>query len=238
MTAARRWLSSFFLETEMNRTARPLPLLLIPLCAWAHQEPAPASNTGAAPMADSGAAAPPADAAPPPISSRGPLGQMPPSAQAPGEGQAEGSIDFDIPKSWQSQPPSSGMRLAQAVIPGPGGPGELAVFYFGAGGGGSVDANIQRWIEQMESPEQPKPETFEANGYRVTWIDVRGTLKPSMMGSGPTTPQPNSRLLGAVVEGPGGPWFFKATGPDATLAPERDAFIAMLKSVRAKSQPA
>ena len=234
MTAARRRLSSFFLETEMNRNALPLSLLLLSLCACGDREAMAPSENGEAPMADSGAAAPDASEgqAPPPISSRGPVGEMPPSSQA----ATEGSIDFDLPQSWQSQPPSSNMRLTQAVIPGPGGPGELAVFYFGPGGGGAVDANIQRWIEQMESPEQPKPEIFEANGYRVTLIDVRGTLKPSMMGSGPTTPQPNSRLLGAVVEGPGGPWFFKATGPDTTLTPERDAFIAMLKSVRAKSE--
>jgi hypothetical protein len=45
---------------------------------------------------------------------------------------------------------------------------------------------------------------------------------------------PDARLLGAVVEGPGGPWFFKATGPDSTLGPQRDAFLAMLKSVRPK----
>ncbi len=214
----------------MNRNALPLSLLLLGLCACGDREAAPPAENGTAPMADSGAAAPPTDGAPPPISSRGPVGEAP-SAPA----QAEGSIDFDLPASWQTQPPSSNMRLTQAVIPGPGGPGELAVFYFGPGGGGPVDANIQRWVEQMESPEQPQPETFEANGYRVTFIDVRGTLKPSMMGSGPTTPQPNSRLLGAVVEGPGGPWFFKATGPDTTLTPERDAFLAMLKSVRAQS---
>lgn len=226
----------------MNRNALLLPLLFLSLCACDREATQPSSSeNGAAPapMADSGAATPGAstEQAPPTISSRGPVGEAPPSAEAPAGEQAAGSIDFDLPKSWQSQPPSSNMRLAQAVIPGPGGPGDLAVFYFGPGGGGPVDANIQRWVEQMESPEQPKPETFEANGYKVTWIDVRGTLKPSMMGTGPTTPQPNSRLLGAVVEGPGGPWFFKATGPDATLTPERDAFIAMLKSVRAKSQP-
>lgn len=219
----------------MNRNALPLSLLLLSLCACGDREAVvPPSEDGAAPMADSGAPAPDASTgqAPPPISSRGPVGEVPPSSGM----AAEGTIDFDIPQSWQTQPPASNMRLTQAVIPGPGGPGELAVFYFGPGGGGPVDANIQRWVEQMESPEQPEPETFEANGYRVTFIDVRGTLKPSMMGSGPTTPQPNSRLLGAVVEGPGGPWFFKATGPDATLTPERDAFLAMLKSVRAKSE--
>jgi hypothetical protein len=148
--------------------------------------------------------------------------------------QGEGSIDFDLPAGWQPQQPSSNMRLAQAVIPGSGGSGELAVFYFGPGGGGTVDANIERWINQMESADHPSPETFEANGYRVTWVDVHGTLKASSMGMGPSSEQPDSRLFGAVVEGPGGPWFFKATGPNATMEPARDAFVAMLKSVRAK----
>jgi hypothetical protein len=152
-----------------------------------------------------------------------------------GAGQ-EGSLQFDVPASWQSEPPANDMRMAQATIPGPGGPGSLVVFFFGQGGGGGVEANIQRWIDQMEVPagSNPAPETFDANGYRVTWIDVSGTLKPSGMGMGPTTEQPGSRLLGAVVEGPGGPWFFKATGPGSTLSAERDNFLGMLKSVRAR----
>jgi len=52
------------------------------------------------------------------------------------------------------------------------------------------------------------------------------------MGMGPETPLGDARLFGAVVEGPDGSWFFKATGPDKTLGPERDAFLGMLKSVR------
>jgi hypothetical protein len=54
------------------------------------------------------------------------------------------------------------------------------------------------------------------------------------MGMSPSAAQANARLFGAVVEGPGGPWFFKATGPEATMAPAREAFVAMLKSVRGK----
>ncbi len=143
-------------------------------------------------------------------------------------------LRFVLPADWRRADPSSKMRLVQATIPGVGGPGELAVFYFGPGQGGGVDANLQRWIAQMELPPDviPKPERFEANGCTVTWIDVAGTLKPSAMGMGPSSAQPGSRLLGAVVEGPGGPWFFKATGPDKTLGPEREKFSAMLKSVQ------
>ena len=52
------------------------------------------------------------------------------------------------------------------------------------------------------------------------------------MGSGPTTPQPGYRLMGAVVEGESGPYFFKLTGPAQTIARERDAFLALLASCR------
>ena len=128
------------------------------------------------------------------------------------------------------------MRIAEASIPGPGGAAELAVFYFGAGQGGGVDANIQRWIGQIEPAQGTTParEQFQANGLTVTWVDVAGTLKPSSMGMGPSEAQPSSRLLGAVVEGPGGPWFFKATGPDATLGAQRPNFLSMLHHLQSK----
>jgi hypothetical protein len=124
------------------------------------------------------------------------------------------------------------MRAAQAIIPGPGGPAEMAVFYFGAGQGGDVDANLQRWMSQVvPAPgEAPHHETFENGGLRISWVDVSGTLNPGQMGMGPSAAQPGSRLFGAVIEGDGGPWFFKVTGPQATLDPQRDAFVALLRS--------
>jgi hypothetical protein len=147
-----------------------------------------------------------------------------------GPGQQAG-IDFELPAGWERQTPGSSMRLAQATIPGPGGAGEFAVFYFGAGQGGSVEDNLRRWADQMGGGS-PKRESFESHGLKVTWIDLAGTLQPVPMGMGPKTPQPNSRLLAAVVEGPGGPWFFKATGPEKTLGPARADFVRMLKGAR------
>jgi hypothetical protein len=209
-----------------------LSLLLALVCACNKNAPAPESTTatpsevaaqGAAPSQPGGDSGAPA-----PISSHGSAVTEAPTTP-PG-----GSLDFDLPKSWDKQSPSSSMRIAQASIPGPGGPGEFAVFFFGPGGGGTVEANIDRWVGQVETSDHPKPETFEAGGLKVTWVDVKGTLKASQMGPGPSASMNDARLYGAVVEGPGGPWFFKATGPDKTLAPQRDAFVAMLKSVRAK----
>jgi hypothetical protein len=67
----------------------------------------------------------------------------------------------------------------------------------------------------------------------ITWIEVEGTLLPSTTGMGPGVAQPDSVLLAAVVEGTGGPWFLKATGPAQTMKGQREAFFAMLKSIRA-----
>jgi len=144
-------------------------------------------------------------------------------------------LEVTLPSGWTSVPPSSQMRAAQAVIEGPGGPAELTVFHFGAGQGGDVEANIQRWLGQIvpQPGTQPQRKNLEANGLRITWVDAEGTLQPGQMGMGPSSPQPGSRLLGAVVEGPGGPWFLKATGPDLTLAPQRLAFLGMLQRARA-----
>jgi hypothetical protein len=143
-------------------------------------------------------------------------------------------LRFELPAGWEKVTPSSSMRVAQATIPAPGGNAEMAVFHFGAGQGGDVEANLQRWVGQVvpDAGGAPQREAFESNGLRITWVDVKGTLQPGQMGMGPSTAQPNSRLFGAIIEGDGGPWFIKATGPDAALAPQREAFVAMLRSAR------
>jgi hypothetical protein len=147
--------------------------------------------------------------------------------------QAPSRLAFALPAAWVKETPSSGMRLAQAKIPGPAGPAELAIFFFGAGGGGTADANIDRWIGQIDQPAAPpKRGSFATHGLGVTWVEVAGTMKPSTIGMGPATAQPGSRLLGAVVEGPGGPWFVKVIGPDATVAAARPAFLEMLHGLR------
>lgn len=235
----------------MDRRAFPLrfflPALLVAagVSVWTGCGKAEEGTGDGASMADAGTAAPEAGSAPgapaggdplAPISSRGTA-----VAPAPGGDMAAGgaaAVDFDLPAGWTSQPPESGMRLAQAEIPGAAGPGQLTVFYFGPGGGGPVEANLQRWIDQIapEGRSEPRRDSFAlANGLQVTWVEVAGTLMPSTMGMGPTTEQPNSRVMAAVVEGPGGPWFFKATGPDATLTAQRDAFLGLLRSVRPRT---
>ncbi|MEM9594456.1 MAG: hypothetical protein AAGD06_09340 [Acidobacteriota bacterium] len=223
----------------MRTTRQILPLLILagltfaPLVACSGGGEAtgetPAADVNPAPAAPT-TDSPAADTAPglAPVTSRSAtLGEE--RIQAPG-------ASFAIPAEWRSEPPSSSMRLAQATIPGSGGDGQLTVFYFGPGGGGGVDDNLARWVGQVEADAgtAPSRDTFSVDDtFLVTWVEVAGTIKPSTMGVGPTEPQPGSRLQGAVVEGPEGPWFFKITGPSATLEENRDAFLAMLRSAQA-----
>lgn len=165
-----------------------------------------------------------------------PITSQPSNGMAmPAAPSASGQLDIQLPESWVEEPPANSMRLLQAKIPGEGGDGELAVFYFGPGGGGGVEANIQRWLGQVTpvSGGEPVRETFESGALTIHTVEAKGTLtsSPMSMSATPPPPQPDSMLLGAVVEGPGGPWFLKASGPEATLGSQREAFFEMVRNL-------
>ncbi|MFN2239954.1 MAG: hypothetical protein ABR524_11230 [Thermoanaerobaculia bacterium] len=168
-----------------------------------------------------------------------PMGQtQPPHSMTGMEGITSGAPDpasagvaYQLPDGWNRVQPASSMRIDQAVIPGAAGSAELVVFFFGVGSGGGTQDNLDRWAQQVESQTPPTQETFQSNGLNIVMIDTSGVLMPSTMGSGPATPQPNSRMYGAVVEGEGGPWFFKMTGPEETMAQQRDNFLQLLRTV-------
>lgn len=126
------------------------------------------------------------------------------------------------------------MRLAEATVPESAGNALLTVFFFGEGGGGGVEANLQRWAGQIEAEPGTEPERdrFSFDGWTASTLALEGTLLPSRMGTGPTEPAPGSMVVGAVLEGPGGPWFFKLTGPVGTVAAARPDLVEMLRTVR------
>ena len=148
-------------------------------------------------------------------------------------GTASG-VRWTIPKRWtdQGQRP---MRVATYAIPASAGDsdaGECAVFYFGNDQGGSVDANIDRWVGQFENPGMPAKATKDVNGMTVTLVQVAGTYLapggPMMQSQGK---KDNFRLLGAIVQAPQGSVFFKLTGPSKTVADAESEFNAMIGSL-------
>jgi hypothetical protein len=149
------------------------------------------------------------------------------------EESAAGGVRWAVPAGWTSQAPRS-MRVATYSIPAAKGEeaGECGVYYFGKGQGGGVDENISRWAQQFQG--SPKAATSERNvgGLHVYRVVIAGTyLAPSgpMMQSQGS--RPNYKLLGAIVEGPGGLVFFKCTGPAATMAAAEKAFDALIASL-------
>lgn len=143
-------------------------------------------------------------------------------------------VHWTVPATWKAEAERP-MRLATyTVAPG----GECGVYFFGAGQGGSVEANLDRWIGQFLQADG-KPSRAAAkivkssmHGLTITTVDVSGGY--TGMG-GPTmqagTPMPGYRLLGAIVEGPQGSIFFKFTGPAKTIAANHMAFDKMLASL-------
>jgi hypothetical protein len=135
------------------------------------------------------------------------------------------------------------MRRAQYRIPGPGGDAECAVFYFGPGQGGDAKANVTRWASQFRLPDgRPAVESLKrreitVGGMPVLLAEVTGTFVGGMGGGPVVAERPDSMLLGAVVRGPDANWFFRATGPRATLETQRAAFDRMIRSVKRGQGP-
>ena len=134
------------------------------------------------------------------------------------------------------------MRKASYEVPrvkGDTEDGELAVFYFGPGQGGGIDANVQRWVKQFSDVPagEVKRADREANGLKQHTVDIaHGTFDAGQMSMGASGgPKKDYALAGAIVEAPSGAYFFKMTGPARTIAAARPAFLQLLDSVKAGS---
>ena len=112
---------------------------------------------------------------------------------------------------------------------------ECVVYFFGAGQGGSIQANIDRWEGQFKTSSgksaPAKVSQVTIHGLPVTTIDVSGPY--SGMAGPSATPAagvPGYRLLGAIVEGPGGNVFVKFTGPAKTMTANQPKFRQLIES--------
>ena len=168
-------------------------------------------------------------------------GKRPKKRPSGGAGRGGGSslpVEWSAPENWTQVDPSSRMRAAEYRLSGDGGPATLAVYHFGAKGGGSIRANIDRWVGQFENPgggsaeESADVEERSVDGVEVQIVDVSGTYNPGA-GMGAGKAKKNQRMLGAIAKTAGGLVFFKLIGPESTVgahAEEFDSFIGSLKA--------
>jgi hypothetical protein len=143
-----------------------------------------------------------------------------------------GGLTFKRPADWGWVQVSSPMRKAQLKVTGakPEEFADIVFFHFGPGGGGGVQANVDRWIKQFpDGGEKAKIEPQQIGGAKVTLVSTEGTFSSGMPG-GPTTPMTNYALLGAIIEDKEGDVFVKMTGPAALVKGSRQKFLDFLAS--------
>jgi len=147
-------------------------------------------------------------------------------------------LKFTAPSGWIAETPSSSMRKAQYRLPrAEGDPedAEMNVFFF-PGEGGSVQDNIDRWIGQFQksdgSPATGAVSRREVHGISITIVDVNGIYLSGTGMMTETKAMPNFRMLAAVAETSAGPWFFKLTGPAATIARWEPSFQSFIDTIQ------
>lgn len=139
---------------------------------------------------------------------------------------------FKRPEKWQWIESNSPMRAAQLKVVDGKAEAEVVFYYFGEGGAGGTQANVDRWFGQFVGPKEklnPKTEESTVGGVKVTYVQAEGTYNsgPPM---GAKTPMPGYALMGSIIEGKKGSVFVKMTGPKALVTGSVGDFKKMVES--------
>jgi len=104
-----------------------------------------------------------------------------------------------------------------------------------------VDANLDRWMNQMQQPDgkpakdRAKIDTKTVNGLKVTLLDVTGRYTAEMApGASEHHDDANFRMRAAVVETPKGAYYVKLVGPEKTIAGWDSGFASFVDSLNFK----
>lgn len=141
------------------------------------------------------------------------------------------NLTFKRPPAWEWIESTSSMRAAQLLVPGGTDKNgvEVIFYYFGPGGGGGTQANVERWYGQFADRKNEKSESTTVGKTKVTYVKAEGTYQSGMPG-GAKTPMANYALLGAIIEAPDGSIFVKGTGPTAATKTAEAEFRKMVES--------
>ncbi|MCB1089207.1 MAG: hypothetical protein KDM63_19375 [Verrucomicrobiae bacterium] len=108
------------------------------------------------------------------------------------------------------------------------------------GAGGSIEANIERWMAQFSQPdgedpkEKSKTSQEQIDGQAVHLVDIRGTYADGRP-FGPKTQRPHYRMLAAIITTEKfGNYFVKYYGPEETVDKHEAAFKKTIASLRVK----
>jgi hypothetical protein len=151
------------------------------------------------------------------------------AAEPPAATESEGGLGWDAPQEWEKRPDQR-MRIVTYAPRGTTGT-ECYITVLGGAGGG-VEANLNRWRQQMGQPPLDERALAALEAIRVLdrdarLIEVAGNFT-DMQGN----QVQGAGLLGVVCPIDGALLTIKMTGPSDVIAKERDRFVAFCRSLR------
>jgi hypothetical protein len=140
----------------------------------------------------------------------------------------EPQLQWQLPAGWEQVAPGQ-MRAASFRVKGSkGNMADVGVFSL-PGQAGSDLANVNRWRGQVGLA--PVTDAELAGLGQAVEMPARQVARVyDLAGQIPGSTE-KTRILGAILRGDEGAWFFKMTGDDALVAEQKEAFITFLKSV-------
>lgn len=161
-----------------------------------------------------------------------------PEAEAPAATAPTGPLTFNAQEGWIAETTTSGMRAAQFRLPAQEGDAEVVVFFFGAGGAGGFQANLERWAGMFEQPDgsssmdRVSESSRHVAGMAVREVSIEGNYSAEVPpGSGNRVRHEDWALRGAMVDAPVGPYFIRLLGPADVVERYEPSFRAFISSL-------
>jgi hypothetical protein len=152
-----------------------------------------------------------------------------------------GSFTFKVPAPWVAKAEPRMMSAGGFTLPGKDGaaPVEADFYHFGAGGGGGIEPNIQRWRSQFTPDADGKAPAMEREeltfgDQKALLVTIKGTFLSGPAMSSTKTPMPGYAMIGAILQSTEGDVFIKITGPEAATLATKEGVKAMVKAAFAK----
>ena len=133
-----------------------------------------------------------------------------PSPNISNQSFSSNKVDVNLvtPDNWQKIEPKSSMRDSEYIIRNSKGEFNLIVF---KNIGGSVDQNINRWINQFSGDQNEKmpliSKEIERNGIKFTFLQNSGSFNGGM---GQSEEFDNAALIGFIVQNSQNTYYYKA----------------------------
>ncbi len=142
-------------------------------------------------------------------------------------------LEWDLPEGWNELAPTN-MRMVNLQVAGD--PDSECYVTILSGGGGGLEANINRWRKQMSlrpllSEEISQLQKKQLFGHAATYLECEGEFS----GMGSEEGKSNYTLSGVILEHRGISMFVKMTGPTKIVDTEIQHFDEFCRSLRLKS---